>query len=127
MRLRGIIVVLLAMAGAMQAQSGRKEWIGSSGQRVKAEIFRSSDASTAPVLVLVLHGRPPYVGVQLRKLRRHLLQDLIHHLADRPQRMIGWYSLLWRNVAEHSFLLVIVSAHSLTPPLPSFFQMSVLT
>ena len=25
--------------------------------------------------------------------------------------MIGWYSLLWRNVTEHSFLLVIVSAH----------------
>src|SRR6202047_1891834 len=55
----------------------------------------------------------PHVRVQLRKLRRHLLQNLIHHLADRPQRMIRRDSLLWRNVAEHSFLLVIVSAHSL--------------
>jgi hypothetical protein len=27
--------------------------------------------------------------------------------------MICWYALLWRNVAEHSFLLVIVAAHSL--------------
>src|SRR5580704_4737061 len=27
--------------------------------------------------------------------------------------MICWYTLLWRNVAEHSFLLVIVAAHSL--------------
>jgi hypothetical protein len=27
--------------------------------------------------------------------------------------MIRWDSLLWRNVAEHSFLLIIVSAHSL--------------
>src|SRR5450631_552307 len=26
---------------------------------------------------------PSYLGVQLRKLRGHLLQDLIHHLADR--------------------------------------------
>src|ERR1700674_5163373 len=55
----------------------------------------------------------PHLRVQFRKLRRHLLQDLIHHLADGPQRMIGWYPLLRRNVAEHSFLLVIVSAHSL--------------
>src|SRR5580704_8770321 len=45
--------------------------------------------------------------------RRHFFQNLIHHLADRSQRMIGWYALLGRNVAEHSFLLVIVSAHSL--------------
>src|SRR5271169_120634 len=56
---------------------------------------------------------PPHVGVQLRKLRRHFLQDLIHHLADRSQGMIRRDSLLRRNVAEHSFLLVIVSAHSL--------------
>src|SRR6267154_5686769 len=27
--------------------------------------------------------------------------------------MVCWYTLLWRNVAEHSFLLVIVAAHSL--------------
>src|SRR5882762_4748176 len=56
---------------------------------------------------------PPYVRVQLRKPRRHLFQNLIHHLADRSQRMIRWYALLWGNVAEHSFLLVIVAAHSL--------------
>src|ERR1700724_327614 len=40
-------------------------------------------------------------------------ENLIHHLADRSQRMVCWYTLLWRNVAEHSFLLVIVAAHSL--------------
>ena len=27
--------------------------------------------------------------------------------------MIGWYALLWGNVAEYSFLLVIVAAHAL--------------
>src|ERR1700680_3043537 len=27
--------------------------------------------------------------------------------------MVCWHTLLWRNVAEHSFLLVIVAAHSL--------------
>jgi hypothetical protein len=31
--------------------------------------------------------------------------------------MIRWYALLWRNVAEHSFLLVIVATHLLV----SFF------
>src|SRR5271170_486421 len=56
---------------------------------------------------------PPHVGVQLRKLRGHFLQDLTHHLANRSQRMVRRDSLLRRNVAEHSFLLVIVSAHSL--------------
>src|SRR6202522_729481 len=56
---------------------------------------------------------PPHVRVQPRKPRRHLLQNLIHHLADRSQRMVRRHSLLWRNVAEHSFLLTIVSAHSL--------------
>src|ERR1700675_3272111 len=56
---------------------------------------------------------PPHVRVQLRKPRRHLFQNLIHHLADRSQRMIRRDSLLWRNVAEHSLLLVVVAAHSL--------------
>src|SRR5258706_3195471 len=56
---------------------------------------------------------PPHVRVLLRKPRRHLLQNIIYHLADRPQRMIRRDSLFWRNVAEHSFLLIIVSAHSL--------------
>jgi len=27
--------------------------------------------------------------------------------------MIGWYALLWGNVAEYSFLLVIVAAYAL--------------
>src|SRR5580704_749228 len=56
---------------------------------------------------------PPHVGVQLRKLRRHFLQNLIYHLADRSQRMVRRDSLLRRNVAEHSFLLIIIAAHSL--------------
>src|SRR5271170_3044598 len=56
---------------------------------------------------------PPHVGVQLRKLRGHLFQDLIHHLADRSQRMVCQHSLLWRNVTEHPCLLVVISAHSL--------------
>src|SRR5271163_3966204 len=61
----------------------------------------------------ILKEMTPHVGVQLRELRRHLLQDLIHHLADRSQRMIRRYALLRGNVAEHSFLLLIVAAHSL--------------
>jgi transposase len=55
----------------------------------------------------------PHMGVQLRELRRHLLQDLVHHFADRSQRMIRGNTLLWRNVAENTFLQVIVAAHSL--------------
>src|SRR3984957_1162903 len=56
---------------------------------------------------------PPHVRVQLRKPRRHLFQSLIYYLADGSQRMILRDSLLWRNVAEHSLLLVVVAAHSL--------------
>src|ERR1700687_5998209 len=59
------------------------------------------------------NGWAPDVGVQLRKLRRHLLQNIIHHFADRSQGMIGRNSLFGGNVAEHSCLLVIVAAHSL--------------
>ncbi len=42
---------------------------------------------------------PPHVRVQLRKPRRHLLQNLIYHLADRPQRMIPRDSLFWNTAA----------------------------
>jgi hypothetical protein len=66
------------------------------------------------------------VGVQFPKHRRHLFQNLVHHLADRSQRMIRWYSLLRGNVAEHSFLVVIVAAHSLVSFSSSFSQTSSL-
>jgi len=41
----------------------------------------------------------------------------IAKLADRSQWMILWHSLLGREVAEHSRLLKIVSAHSVPPAL----------
>lgn len=59
MSLPRILAALLIVAGAVEARSGRAEWIGSAGQRVKAEIFRSTDAASAPVLVVVLHGDSP--------------------------------------------------------------------
>src|SRR5260370_2719236 len=40
--------------------------------------------------------------------------------------MIRWYSLLRGNVAEHSFLVVIVAAHSLVSFSSSFSQTSSL-
>src|SRR6266481_3211426 len=70
--------------------------------------------------------RTPHVGVQFPKHRRHLFQNLVHHLADRSQRMIRWYSLLRGNVAEHSFLVVIVAAHSLVSFSSSLSQTSSL-
>jgi len=54
---------------------------------------------------------PPHLGVEPRKLRRHLLQDLIDQLADRPQRMISRYPLLRRHITEYRILLFILSAH----------------
>src|SRR6202522_3579689 len=55
----------------------------------------------------------PHLGIQLGELRRHLLQNLIHHRADRSQRVVRGNTFLGGNVAEHSFLLVIVAVHSL--------------
>ena len=84
-------------------------------QTARAHYFRNDELLdlSAFLLPCFAFGWPPHVRVQLRKLRGHFLQDLIHHLADRPQRMVRRHSLLWRNVAEHSFLLIIVPAHSL--------------
>lgn len=57
MRLRIALTVFLLVAGLVQAsRCSEKEWIGSAGQRTKAEIFRSADAGAHPVLVVVLHG-----------------------------------------------------------------------
>ena len=56
-----------------------------------------------------------HLRIQSRKLRRHFLQNIIHHLADWSQRMICRNSLFGGNVAEHSCLLVVVAAHSLVP------------
>src|SRR6201998_3059177 len=61
--------------------------------------------------------RTSHIRIQLRKLRRHLLKDLIHHFANGPQRMIRWNLLLRRDVAEYSFLQVVVAAHAIA----SFF------
>jgi len=38
---------------------------------------------------------------------------MMNYIAQRSQRMICWYALFRRSVAEHSFVLVIVAAHSL--------------
>jgi hypothetical protein len=59
-----------------------------------------------------IDGRPT-TEYNLANCGDSFLQDLIHHLADRSQRMIRWNTLLRRNVAEYSFLLVIVAAHAL--------------
>jgi pimeloyl-ACP methyl ester carboxylesterase len=60
MRLRSIIAVflLVAVAAVAQTSRGEKEWLGTKGQRVRAQIFRSSDgnANSHPVLVVILHG-----------------------------------------------------------------------
>ena len=56
--------------------------------------------------------RATHFRVHLVELRRKLLQDFIHHRADRTQRMIFAHSLLWGNVAEHVTLLLIGSSHA---------------
>src|SRR3989441_4353163 len=56
--------------------------------------------------------RTPHIRIPLRKLRRHLFQNAVHHRPDRPQRMIGRHALLRRYITEHRFLLVVFSAHS---------------
>src|SRR5215472_17242748 len=55
MRLR-IAVTVFLVAAVAQTSSGEKEWLGSTGQRVRAAIFRSADARAYAVLVVVLHG-----------------------------------------------------------------------
>src|SRR5262249_57824545 len=49
--------------------------------------------------------------VNLLKPRRQLLQHLLGHRTNRPQRMILRNSSLRRNVTEHAALLGVVSAH----------------
>ncbi len=58
MRSRGIVTVFLLVAAVAQTSRAEKEWLGSTGQRVKANIFRSADANVNahPVLVVILHG-----------------------------------------------------------------------
>lgn len=58
MRLRSIVTVFLLVAAAAQTSRAEKEWLGTTGQRVRANIFRSADAnaSSHPVLVVILHG-----------------------------------------------------------------------
>jgi pimeloyl-ACP methyl ester carboxylesterase len=58
MRLRSILTVFLLVAAAAQTSRAEKEWLGSTGQRVRANIFRSADANANahPVLVVILHG-----------------------------------------------------------------------
>jgi pimeloyl-ACP methyl ester carboxylesterase len=59
MRWKPVLAVLLVAASAARAGSGRIEWIGETGQRVKAELFPGADAGATPVLVIVLHGDAP--------------------------------------------------------------------
>jgi predicted esterase len=56
MRLRSIVTVFLLVAALAQISRAEKEWLGSTGQRVRAGLFRSADAGAHPVLVVVLHG-----------------------------------------------------------------------
>jgi len=41
-----------------------------------------------------------------------IAQSLIHHLADRTQRVLGRHSLLQADVAEHRASLLLVSTHA---------------
>src|SRR5215831_3212397 len=61
--------------------------------------------------------RPSRVGIQLLKLRRQFHKDLIHHLPNRTKRMVLRYTTFWRDVAEHSVLLKIVTAHLFSSPM----------
>lgn len=58
MRLRSTATVFLLIAAMAQTSRAEKEWLGATGQRVRANIFRSADvnANAHPVLVVVLHG-----------------------------------------------------------------------
>src|ERR1700733_8638103 len=56
--------------------------------------------------------RATHFRVHLIELWRQLLQDFVHHRADRTQRMILAHSLLWGDVAEHVILLLIASSHA---------------
>jgi tetratricopeptide (TPR) repeat protein len=53
--------------------------------------------------------------VELGKAMRHTFQNIIHHLANGPQGVIGRHPLLRRNVAEHGGLLKVVSSHPVAP------------
>jgi predicted esterase len=54
-----IMLATMLVATAAQAGVARVEWLGASGQHVKAELFASADAGKSPVLVVVLHGDAP--------------------------------------------------------------------
>ena len=54
---------------------------------------------------------PPDLGIHGVELLRHILQSLVGHPANRPQRMGGAYACLRRKIAVHIGLLVIDSAH----------------
>jgi predicted esterase len=56
LRFTSVVAILLALAAAAQSLPGEKKWLGATGQHVKAKIFRSADAGSSPVLVIVLHG-----------------------------------------------------------------------
>ena len=56
MRARIAAIVFLLGAAVAQTGSAEKEWLGSTGQRVRAAIFRGAQARAHPVLVVVLHG-----------------------------------------------------------------------
>jgi len=49
-------IVFLLGAAVAQTSSAEKEWLGSTGQRVRAAIFRGAQAKAHPALVVVLHG-----------------------------------------------------------------------
>src|SRR5258705_4733882 len=55
--------------------------------------------------------RPPGLRIKLLELRRQLYKYLVHHFADRTKGMILRHPLLGRDVAKHSILMKIVSAH----------------
>ena len=73
--------------------------------RVQHLQYRSSDQ------LLRRNRRPADARVQPLKHRRHLLQRRVDQHADRTQRVILRHPLRGRDVAEHSCVLVQLSAH----------------
>ena len=63
--------------------------------------------------------RPAKFGVQLFEFRRQSRQRLVHHLPDRPQRMIPWNPRLAAHIAEQRVGPRIKTAHRTSPHISS--------
>ena len=70
----------------------------------------------SPPQPLGSNRRSSHLRVQLVKARQQLVQDLVDHLANRPQRVIGRDPLLLRDIQPHPSVVTVVSAPGPRPP-----------